>query len=52
VSRALAHYEQQMDDEAVAEDEAVLQDTGYTLMEVPTDLVPADRELIAKQRAG
>lgn len=52
VRRVLAHYEQQTDDEAVAEDEAAYESTTHTAMEVPVDLVPAVRELLAKRRAG
>ena len=44
----LAHYETQTEDEAVAEDEATLLDSEQTVMEVPSRLVPAVRELIAK----
>jgi hypothetical protein len=44
----LAHYEAQSEDEA--EDEATFETAGQTLMEVPSDLVPAVRELIAKHR--
>ncbi len=51
VHRVLAHYEQQTEEEAVAEDEASLEDRTQTLMEVPKELVPAIRELIAKRRA-
>lgn len=52
VQRVLAHYESQVDDEAVAEDEAAYESTDHTTMEVPIELVPAVRELIAKRRAG
>ena len=52
VKRVLASYEQQSDDEAVAEDEATYESTTHTVMEVPVDLVPAVRELLAKRRAG
>ena len=52
VKRVLAHYEQQSDEEAVAEDEAAYESTTHTAMEVPVDLVPAVRELLAKRRAG
>lgn len=52
VKRVLAHYEQQSDDEAVAEDEAAYESTTHTAMEVPIELVPAVRELLAKRRAG
>ena len=51
VHRILAHYETQTEDEAVAEDEAAFEDRTQTLMEVPKELVPTIRELIAKQRA-
>ncbi len=52
VKRVLAHYEPQSDDEAVAEDEAAYESTTHTAMEVPVDLVPAVRELLAKRRVG
>ena len=42
------HYASQSEEEAVAEDEAAFETRGQTLMEVPTELVPAVRELIAK----
>lgn len=49
VRRVLAHYEEQTDEEAVAEDEAALDDKSHTPMEVPNELVSAVRELIAKR---
>lgn len=52
VHRVLARYETQSDDEAVLEDEEMLAQSGFTLMEIPTDLVPAVRNLIARRRAG
>ena len=52
VRRVLEHYETQTDEEAVAEDEAAYDATTHTAMEVPVELVPAVRELIAKRRAG
>jgi hypothetical protein len=51
VRRVLEHYETQSDEEAVAEDEASFEATTHTAMEVPVELVPAVRELIAKRRA-
>ena len=48
VRRVLRHYEEQTEDEAVAEDERAEADPGLTIMEVPTKLVPAVRELIAQ----
>jgi hypothetical protein len=50
VKRVLEHYENQSDDEAVAEDEAAYEDSTHTTMEIPVDLVPAVRELLAKHR--
>jgi hypothetical protein len=52
VRRILEHYETQSDEEAVAEDEAAYESTTHTAMEVPVDLVPQIRELLAKRRAG
>ena len=49
VKRLIAHYERQTEDEAVAEDEAVYEDKSQTTMEVPTELVPAVRELLSKR---
>ena len=51
IQEVLAHYESQSEEEAVAEDEAAYEDTSQTTMEIPNDLVPIVRELIAK-RAG
>jgi hypothetical protein len=50
VQKVLAHYETQSEDEAVAEDEAAFEQPGQTIMKVPSELVPAIRELIAKHR--
>ncbi len=50
VRRVLESYEAQTEDEAVAEDEAAFEATTHTAMEVPVELVPAVRELIAKHR--
>lgn len=50
VRRLLDQYEAQSDEAAVAEDEAAFEATTHTAMEVPVDLVPAVRELIAKHR--
>ena len=50
VKRVLEHYESQTEEQAVAEDEAASEQKGQTLMGVPSDLVPAVRDLIAKRR--
>jgi hypothetical protein len=49
VKRVLEHYETQSEDEAVAEDEAAYEDTNQTFMEIPNELIPVVRELIAKK---
>jgi len=49
VKRLLEHYETQSEDEAVAEDEAAYEDTNQTFMEIPNELIPVVRELIAKK---
>jgi hypothetical protein len=51
VQRVLAHYEKQSDVEAIAEDEASCENSEQTFMEIPNDLVPAVRELLAKRGA-
>ena len=48
VRRVLDHYERQTEEEAVAEDEAGYEDPKETVMMIPTELVPAVRELLAK----
>ena len=48
VRAVLEHYEAQTEEEAVAEDEAAYEDAAQTFMEVPKELVPKVRELIAK----
>jgi hypothetical protein len=52
VRRVVDHYESQSDDEAAAEDQEAFESTTHTAMEVPVDLVPEVRNLIAKRRAG
>jgi hypothetical protein len=52
VRRVLAHYEQQTEAEAVAEDEAAFEDSTQAVVEVPKELVPAIRELIAKHKGS
>ena len=52
VKAVLEHYETQSEDEAVAEDEAAFETPGQTVMEIPSELVPAVRELIARHKAA
>ncbi len=51
VKRVIEHYESQTEYESLAEDEAARETPGHTFMEVPNELVPVVRELIAKQTA-
>ena len=46
----MAGYESQIDEEAVAEDEAAYDESTQTMIEVPKALVPVVRELIAKHK--
>ena len=52
VRGVLDHYERQSEDEAVAEDEAAYESTTHTMMNVPVELVPQVRELIARSRSN
>jgi len=52
VKELLGHYESQSEEEAVAEDEEAFEAPDQTVMDVPTELVPAVRELIAKHKAA
>jgi len=52
VNQVLEHYETQSEEEAVAEDEAAFEAPNQTVMEIPTELVPEVRELIAKHRVA
>ncbi|BAZ12761.1 hypothetical protein NIES4071_45940 [Calothrix sp. NIES-4071] len=52
VRKVIAHYEGQTEEEATLEDEAALEDQTETIMEVPSELVPVFRELIAKHLAS
>ncbi|OGP97033.1 MAG: hypothetical protein A2Z39_03950 [Deltaproteobacteria bacterium RBG_19FT_COMBO_46_9] len=49
VKRVLEHYESQSEEEALVEDEAAYEDTNQTFIEIPNELIPEVRELIAKK---
>ncbi len=49
IRRVLSHYEEQTQEDAALEDEAGIE-PSETVMNVPLDLVPTVRELIAKHR--
>lgn len=48
IKKVVNHYESQSEDDAVSEDEAAYEHDGQTIMEVPSELVPQVRDLIAK----
>ena len=50
VKRVLEHYDQQDELEAVAEDKAVFADIFQTVMEIPNELVPEVRVLLARHK--
>lgn len=50
VRRVLKHYESQSEEEAVAEDEAAFDSSVATVMNVPKELVPEVRRLIARHK--
>ena len=50
VQRILQVYEEQTEEEAIAEDEAMWDVDGQTVMTIPNKLVPLVRALIAKHQ--
>ena len=48
IKKLIAHYENQTEDEAVAEDEAAFAHERTSMIEVPDRLVPVVRELVAR----
>ncbi|HEV3166727.1 MAG TPA: hypothetical protein VGZ22_22060 [Isosphaeraceae bacterium] len=50
VRQLIAHYEEQDEEEQVAEDEATLEPPQNVMMAIPSELVPAVRELIARRQ--
>ena len=55
IREIIDHYENQTDEEALAEDEAAWESTTDTFIQVPNELAPAVRSLIAhyeKLKAG
>lgn len=51
VLRVLSHYEKQTNEEAAAEDEAALKGKKRTVIEVPVELMPVIREILAQYKA-
>ena len=52
VREVIDYYENQTDEEHLAEIEAALRAENITMMAVPTELVPKVRALIAKKRSA
>jgi hypothetical protein len=52
VRRVLAHYETQTEEVAVAEDERAFKNKQRAVIEVPVELVPVIREIIAQYKAA
>ena len=50
VKHLIERYESQTEEEAVAEDEAAAANPSHTLIQVPNDLVPAVRAMIADHK--
>ena len=52
VQKVIAYYEEQTEDEAVAEDEAAYEEIDYTTVQVPVELVSVVRDLIAEYQVS
>ena len=52
VRKVLLYYEKQLEEETVAEDEAAFELPGETAVEVPYELVPQVRQLLAQYKAA
>lgn len=50
VRRLVGHYDEQTDEQAAAEDEAALDSVDCSYVEVPVELLPAVRDLIAHRK--
>ena len=52
IREVVEHYENQTEDEAVAEDEAARKGDDFTMMRVPRELVPEIEALIARRTSA
>ena len=52
VKEVIAYYDQQTEDEELAEYEAGMKTEGLTVMLIPRDLVPEVRRLIGRKRGA
>ena len=51
VRRVIAHYDRLSEEEAVAQDEAAYENPGQSMIEVPSELIPKIRNLIAQTQS-
>jgi hypothetical protein len=51
VRRVIAHYERLSEEKAVAQDEAAYEKPGQSMIEVPSELIPKIRNLIAQKQS-
>ena len=52
VRQMIEHYDRQSEDEAVAEDEAAFENQDQVFVQIPLELLPLVRDLIAKHYAS
>jgi hypothetical protein len=52
VRQTIEYYDRQSEDESVAEDEAAFENKDHAFVQVPLELLPLVRELIAKHYAS
>jgi len=52
VRRVLEYYEHQTEEEAVAEDEDAYEQEELSMMEIPHELVPKVRQLVARRQSS
>ncbi len=52
VRRVLSHYEKQTDEQAAAEDDAAFKSRKRAVIEVPVELMPVIREIIAQYKVA
>ena len=50
IKSIIEHYENQTEEEALAEDETIMTNEQQTMMQIPNNLVPIIRELIAQNK--
>ena len=51
VKEVIAYYESQSDEESMAEDEAAYEQEGFSMIEIPTKMLPVIRDLLANYKS-